>query len=64
MTNGWRLLFGLGIVVVGVVWILKLDVPIGIEGRAPIFHARGRWAVVLGVLAVALGLIIAFDVPD
>ena len=63
MTSAWRLLFGFAIAVVGVVWIVKRHVPVGIEGRPPSFHARGRWAVALGVVAVTLGLVIAFDLP-
>lgn len=63
MSTDWRLFFGLSIAVVGVVWIVRRHVPIGIEGRPPSFHARGRWAVALGILAMALGLIIALNIP-
>jgi hypothetical protein len=63
MSTGWRLFFGFVIVIVGVIWIVKGHVPIGIEGRPAAFHARGRWAVGLGVLAIILGLVIAFDAP-
>lgn len=63
MSTGWQLIFGLGLIAVGVVWIFKREVPIGIEGRAPSFHARGIWAICLGVAAIVLGLIVTFDVP-
>ena len=63
MSTGWRLFFGLGVALVGVVWIVRRHVPVGIEGRPPSFQVRGWWAVALGILVVALGLIIAFNVP-
>ena len=62
MSTGWRLILGIGLAAVGIHWIIKREVPIGIEGRPPSFHARGIWAVALGILAVILGLAIALDV--
>lgn len=64
MSVPWRLIFGLVLMAVGVVWIFKREVPIGIEGEPPSFHARGVWAISLGILAIVLGLIVAFDVPQ
>lgn len=63
MSTGWRLIFGIGFAAIGICWIIKREIPIGIEGRPPSFHARGIWAVTLGVLAVVFGLVVAFDVP-
>jgi hypothetical protein len=63
MSTGWRLIFGLGLIAVGVVWIFKREIPIGIEGRPPSFHARALWAISLGILAIVLGLVVAFDLP-
>jgi uncharacterized membrane protein HdeD (DUF308 family) len=58
MTSGWRLLFGVILMAAGLVWIIRRNVSVGIEGRPPSFYVRGRWAVALGVLAITLGLII------
>src|SRR5436190_24356446 len=55
MDIGWRHFQGLAVMAVGVYWIVKRDVPIGIEGRPPSFHAKGRWAVVLGTAAIIVG---------
>jgi len=63
MSTGWRLIFGLALIAVGIVWILKCEIPVGIEGRPPSFHARGVWAITLGILAIVLGLVVAFDLP-
>lgn len=64
MSAGWRLVFGLGLIAVGMVWIFKREIPIGIEGRPPSFHARGVWAISFGILVIVLGLVVAFDVPQ
>ena len=63
MSTAWRLIFGIGFAAVGVYWIIKREIPIGVVGRPPSFHARGIWAVALGILAVVLGLVVALDVP-
>jgi hypothetical protein len=63
MSTGWRLIFGIGLAAVGIYWIFRREVPVGIEGRPPSFHARGIWAVGLGILAIIWGLVVAFDVP-
>jgi len=55
MDIGWRHFRGLAVMAVGVYWIVKRDVPIGIEGRPPSFHAKGRWAVVLGTAVIIVG---------
>jgi hypothetical protein len=45
-----------------VYWLAKRHVPIGIEGRPPSFHARGKWAVILGIAAIVLGLVVALEI--
>lgn len=63
MNFGWNQIWGFGVVIVGIVWIFKKDIPIGIEGKTPSFYAKGKIAVALGVLTIILGLTVALEVP-
>jgi len=58
MSTGWRLVFGLGLIVVGALGIMKRDIPLGVEGKPPAYHVRGVWAVVLGIAVIAIGLVV------
>ena len=59
----WNQIWGSGVIVVGIVWILKKNIPIGFALRSPSFYAREKWAIFLGILAVAFGLFIALEIP-
>ena len=61
---GWSQVWGFGLVAVGVYWLVRHHVPIGIWGRPPSFHVRGKWAVILGIAAIVLGLGIALDIVN
>jgi len=63
MSIGWQQIWGFGLAVIGVYYIVKRDVPVGIEGQPPSFHAKGWLAVALGVIGIVVGLVVAFDVP-
>jgi hypothetical protein len=63
MSTGWQLVSGLLLIAVGVAWIWKREIPVGIEGEPPAFHARGILAVILGIAAILIGLVVTFDVP-
>lgn len=63
MNFGWNQIWGFGVVIVGIVWILKKDIPVGIEGKGPSFYVKGKFAVGLGILTIMLGLAVAFEVP-
>lgn len=58
----WDQIFGIGLVVVGLAWIVKKSVPVGIEGRKPSFTLKGRSALLLGIIVLIVGLFIFFDV--
>jgi len=62
MKMGWNQVWGFGLVAVGVYWFIRRHVPIGIEGRPPSFHVKGKWAVVLGIAAIILGLVVALEI--
>jgi hypothetical protein len=62
MDIGWHHVWGLGAIALGIYWIVRRDVPVGVEGRSPAFHARGRWAVVLGAGAILVGLLMALQI--
>ncbi len=55
----WELWGGL-VAIVGLVWIHKGEVDVGIEGRPPSFRVSGAAARAAGVLLVAVGPYIAF----
>lgn len=63
MNFGWNQIWGFGVVIVGIVWILKKDIPVGIQGKAPSFYVKGKIAVALGILTIILGLTVALEVP-
>lgn len=63
MNLGWDQIWGFGVVIVGCVMIFSRNIPIGIEGRHPSFYVKGKLAVFIGVLVIAVGLIVTFDIP-
>lgn len=50
-------------IVVGARWIVKRSIEVGIEGRTPAFILRGGVAVLLGIIAILLGVYILWN-PD
>ena len=63
MDIGWSQIWGTGVIAVGIYWIIRSNVPVGIEGRPPAFHAKGKWAVLLGIVAIVIGSIVALELP-
>lgn len=53
--------FGVIAIAVGVRWIVKRSVEVGIEGRAPTFILREGVAVLLGVIAILIGVYILWN---
>lgn len=49
---------GVGVMLSGVIWILRQSVPIGIEGRPPSYYVVGIPAVLLGLVTAVLGLVL------
>lgn len=64
MDIAWSQVLGNGVIAVGIYWIIKKDIPVGIEGSPASFHAKGKWAVLLGVVAVVIGLVVALELPE
>ncbi len=56
----WPVLVGIGSIVVGLVWIVRRDVPYGFRGGPTLGHLRGRGAVAAGAVAIVLGIGIAY----
>jgi hypothetical protein len=59
----WNQIWGMSAIVVGIICIVKRNVPIGFESRPPSFYAKGKWAILLGVLIIILGLFIGLEIP-
>ena len=49
-------------VAIGVYWLIRRNVPIGIEGRPASFHAKGKWAVRLSIAAIIFGFVVALEI--
>jgi hypothetical protein len=49
---------GVGVMLTGVIWILRQSVPMGIEGKPPSHCAVGTPAVLLGLAMAVLGLVL------
>jgi hypothetical protein len=62
MKIGWNQVWGVGLVAVGVCWLIRLNVPVGIEGRPASFHAKRKWAALLGIAAIVFGLVVALEI--
>lgn len=63
MQFGWEQIWSGGLIAVGVYWIIKRNVAVGIEGRAPSFYVKGKGAVLLGIAAILVGSVVMFEVP-
>jgi hypothetical protein len=63
MQFGWNQIWGIGVILVGIYWIINENIPVGIEGRPPEYFVRGKWKIILGILAILLGLFIALEIP-
>jgi len=59
MNIEWNLIWGIGAVFIGVYWVIKRSVPVGIEGRKSSYIAKGKYAVLLGITAIIIGLYVA-----
>lgn len=57
----WDQFFGAILIIVGVIWIAKKEIPIGIEGRKPSFQLKGDIAILLGVIVCSFGLLFLID---
>jgi hypothetical protein len=58
----WDQIIGGILILVGIVWISKKSIPVGIEGRKPSFHIKGNSTIFIGTIVVILGLIFVLDV--
>ncbi len=63
MNIEWNIVWGVGAILIGIYWIIKRSVPVGIEGKEPSFIAKGKWAILLGIFSISLGLFVATDAP-
>ena len=59
----WQQIWGIGVIGVGIYWIVRRNVPVGIEGYPSSFYVKGKGAILLGVVAILIGLILAIDLP-
>ena len=52
---------GVIVIVVGARWIIKRHVEVGIEGRSSAFILRGYAAMLLGLIAILIGIYILWN---
>lgn len=63
MNFEWPQVAGLILVLVGLHWVVKRNIPVGLEGRPPFFYLVGKWAVLAGLVAIVVGLVMVFELP-
>jgi hypothetical protein len=56
MILGWHVFVGLLVIGVGVFWIVRRKVPVGVEGSPPSYYLTGRKALAAGLVAIAIGI--------
>lgn len=54
----WPVLWGGLLIGMGVYWIKKRSIGIGIEGRPAFFYIKGKGAIIWGILVIVAGVII------
>jgi hypothetical protein len=59
----WQQIGGIGLIGVGIYWIIRRNEPVGIVGYPSSFYVKGKTAIFLGVVAIIIGLIVAMDLP-
>ncbi len=62
MHFGWQQIWGGVAIAIGILWIARKIVPISFEGQEPFTHATGKFATILGLLAIILGVLVALEV--
>ena len=58
----WDEIVGIILIVVGLVWIAKKNIQIGVEGREALFYIKGRLASLFGFCMVIAGLLFLLDI--
>jgi len=60
----WHQIAGLLLLGVGVFWIVRRKVPVGVEGSPPSYFLTGRKAVIAGAVAIAIGIAFLVGLPQ
>ncbi|MEO6118638.1 MAG: hypothetical protein ABIP37_06165 [Methylotenera sp.] len=63
MSFEWPQIWGFSFAFVGLVLLFRRKVDVGIQGRPASFVITGKWAIILSLLIIALGLFVGFQVP-
>jgi len=56
MKGHWATVLGAIIFITGWVWVSRRRIPVGILGKDPAFHIRGRLAVAFGLVTIIIGV--------
>ncbi|MEZ0233238.1 MAG: hypothetical protein ACAH12_10395 [Methylophilaceae bacterium] len=59
----WPQIWGFGLAFVGLVFLLRRKIDVGIQGRPTSYVVTGKWAIILSLLTIVLGLFVGFQVP-
>ena len=63
MSLEWPQIWGFGVALFGVFFLIRRKIDIGIRGRPASFTVTGKWAIFLGFLIISLGLFVGLEIP-
>ena len=63
MSLEWPQIWGFGVALFGVFFLIRRKIDIGLRGRPASFTVTGKWAIFLSFLIISLGLFVGLEMP-